>query len=232
MKFASFQPYFFPYLGHFHLINLVDKWVVADSLQYIQKGWINRNRILHPVIGWSYINVPVKSHPHDIQIKDVEIDGSQQWKERIIGQLGHYAKQAPYYRSTIQFVESCLAYETGLISELNTCLLKNVCQKLGIRFDFVYETELCIDHPEEYESLSDNICALAQCLGATEFVNPVGGAHLYDPKRFEELGVKLSFNNYIDRIYPTGKYRFEPALSIIDVMMWNSIEEIRHLLGQ
>ena len=40
------QPYFFPYLGYFKLINAVDKFVVYDDVEYTKKGWINRNRLL------------------------------------------------------------------------------------------------------------------------------------------------------------------------------------------
>ena len=40
------QPYLFPYLGYFQLIQAVDQFVVLDDVQYIKGGWINRNRIL------------------------------------------------------------------------------------------------------------------------------------------------------------------------------------------
>ena len=40
------QPYFFPYIGYFQLINMIDKFVIYDNIQYTKKGWINRNRFL------------------------------------------------------------------------------------------------------------------------------------------------------------------------------------------
>ena len=40
------QPYFFPYIGYFQLINAADKFVIYDDVNYIKQGWINRNRIL------------------------------------------------------------------------------------------------------------------------------------------------------------------------------------------
>ena len=48
MKLGIMQPYFFPYIGYFQLMKHVDQWVVFDDIQFIDKGWINRNRILHP----------------------------------------------------------------------------------------------------------------------------------------------------------------------------------------
>ncbi|HNY56500.1 MAG TPA: WbqC family protein, partial [Chitinophagales bacterium] len=46
MKVAIMQPYFFPYIGYFQLINTADVFVVYDDVNYINKGWINRNNIL------------------------------------------------------------------------------------------------------------------------------------------------------------------------------------------
>jgi hypothetical protein len=229
MKFASFQPYFFPYLGHFDLINKVDKWIVSDSLQFINGGWINRNRILHPHSGWCYITVPLKSHHHDILIKDVEIDNTQNWREQIFGQISHYRRQAPFYFEVLKLVELCLSYETNSISKLDTSILSIICKKLGISFDYLLRSEMT-ENSEKFTSRVDALCAMAKELGAKEFINPAGGAHLYDAERFNSLGVKLSFQCYTNLVYATGGYTYEPALSIIDVMMWNSCAEIQRYL--
>jgi hypothetical protein len=45
-RFGAMQPYLFPYLGYFQLISAVDVFFLSDDLQYINKGWINRNRVL------------------------------------------------------------------------------------------------------------------------------------------------------------------------------------------
>ncbi len=231
MKFAAFQPYFFPYLGHFDLINKVDKWIVSNELQYIETGWMNRNRILHPVSGWTYINVPLISHHYDIRIQDVKIIPSSDWKTRIFGQLAHYRRQAPFYSSTLQLVEQCLENDTDSLSELNISILLKVCEFLGIHFDYLLESDLKIEK-QAHANLSDWICAIASVLGADEFINPPGGAHLYDPQRFKALGVKLAFQSFTNMIYDTGGYNFEPALSIIDVMMWNSHADIMRYLDR
>ena len=43
MKVAIMQPYFMPYIGYFQLINAVDKFIIYDDVNYINRGWINRN---------------------------------------------------------------------------------------------------------------------------------------------------------------------------------------------
>ena len=46
MKLGIMQPYFMPYLGYWQLINAVDKYVLLDDVNFIMRGYINRNNIL------------------------------------------------------------------------------------------------------------------------------------------------------------------------------------------
>ena len=105
MKLGVMQPYFFPYLGYFDLINISDQWIVFDTVQYMRQGWINRNRILHPKEGWQYIIVPRKKHRRQTAIKDVEVSADPEWRRRILAQIQHYQKGAPCYEETYQLVE-------------------------------------------------------------------------------------------------------------------------------
>ena len=86
MKLGIMQPYLFPYLGYFDLINSVDRWVVCDTCQYIRHGWVNRNRILHPTKGWQYIVVPLTKHERNASIDSITVHADAKWKARILGQ--------------------------------------------------------------------------------------------------------------------------------------------------
>ena len=77
MVIGNMQPYFFPYLGYFDLINRCDKWIVFDTPQYIKQGWVNRNRVLHPAEGWAYFGVPVKKHEYNTPICRIETAASR-----------------------------------------------------------------------------------------------------------------------------------------------------------
>ena len=46
MKVAIMQPYFFPYIGYFQLVAAVNKFVIYDDVNFIKRGWINRNNVL------------------------------------------------------------------------------------------------------------------------------------------------------------------------------------------
>jgi hypothetical protein len=225
------QPYFFPYLGYFDLINRVDKWIVFDTAQYIRHGWVNRNRILHPNHGWLYIIVPVTKHRREAAIKDIEIANQENWKRRILGQLSHYKNRAPYAYETIAFVKESLASEEGSLSRLNVSILDRVCARLGIGFDYRFFSRMNLDLGP-IEGPGDWALRISEALGAEEYVNLPGGADLFDGRAFAGSGIKLTIRNPLTLKYACGDYDFIPNLSIIDVLMWNEPEEVKACLDE
>src|SRR6476646_4989685 len=66
------QPYFFPYIGYFQLIEAVDLFIVYDEIKYTKKGWINRNRML--VNGRDVLfSLPLKNASDALNICEREI---------------------------------------------------------------------------------------------------------------------------------------------------------------
>jgi hypothetical protein len=231
MKLALMQPYFFPYLGYFDLINISDRWIVFDSVQYIQRGWINRNRILHPKEGWQYIIVPRKKHGTQTAIKDVEVSTAPKWPRRILAQIQHYQKGAPYYGETYQLVEECLAVKESSLSRLNVAILEKVCRYLGMSFHYEYFSEMVLELGP-VEGPGDWALRIAASLGAKEYVNPPGGKTIFDPSRFQAAGIKLNIRNLPHMEYNCRGYNFVPDLSIIDVLMWNPPEKVKGYLDE
>jgi len=68
---------------------------------------------------------------------------------------------------------------------------------------------------------------IARAYGADEYVNAAGGADLFDPAKYAAHGIALFIHSYAHMPYSCGPFQFEPGLSIVDVMMWNSPEAIR-----
>lgn len=76
MILAVMQPYFFPYLGYFQLINAVDHFVFYDDVNYIKGGWINRNRIL--VNGQaSYIGIQLIAASSNKRINEISVNNNE-----------------------------------------------------------------------------------------------------------------------------------------------------------
>lgn len=225
------QPYFFPYLGYFDLINCSDQWVVFDTAQYIRHGWVNRNRILHPKESWQYIIVPTKKSSREEKISNILINAETDWKRKILGQLQHYKKTARYFKETIGLVEECISIAETNLSRLNTAILAKVCAHLGIPFNFEFFSEMALELGP-VDGPGDWALRISQALGASEYVNPPGGRQIFDPQKFQELGIKLTIREIPPLEYSCRKYEFIPGLSIIDVLMWNSPEQIKDFLDR
>jgi len=216
------QPYFFPYMGHFSLIAAVDEWIVFDTTQYTPKTWMNRNRVLHPNSGWQYVTVPLSNSSISIKTSEAKVLSLSEAKANIVGKLTHYKKKAPYADAVIALVQEVfdLAMDDSLV-HLNVNSLGAVCRYLGIPFTYRVCSELDLSLPM---TLPPGEWALEICskLGANRYVNPVGGQKLFDYEKFEQRGITLDFAQAKELVYKTAPYQYEPNLSILDVLMWNS----------
>jgi hypothetical protein len=228
-KLGIMQPYFLPHMGYFSLIKHTDEWVVFDTPQFIRHGWIERNRILKPREGWQYIKVPLDKHPRETPINQVRIRVSEPWRELILAQIGHYKKIAPYYEEVIAFLREALAYETDMISAMNVHLLEKVCSHLGIPFRSRVFSECNLELPP-VKAPDEWALNISLALGAEEYVNAPGGDGFFDRKKYDQHNLHLTFLATNMRRYDQKRAVFEPQLSILDVMMFNSRSEILAML--
>jgi hypothetical protein len=217
MRLGIMQPYFFPYLGHFSLIASVDKWIVFDVSQYTPKTWMNRNRILHPKTGWQYVT---------IKTSEARVLSLANTKKSIIGKLSHYKKTAPFYHKVIKLVQQAFdnSLDDSLVS-LNVSALSAVCDYLQIPFLYQICSELELGYPDNIGP-GDWAPYICESLGATEYVNPSSGAEIFDVSDFQSRDTFLYFAEFSGFKYDTLLNSYEPNLSILDVMMWNSAEDI------
>ncbi|MCA5920335.1 WbqC family protein [Pectobacterium brasiliense] len=232
MKVGIMQPYFFPYLGYISLVKHTDRFIFLDDVQFIRHGWIERNRILKPAGDWQYISVPLNKKTFTTKIKNVEINNNSDWKGKIIRQLEHYKKRAPFYKDTIAVVDDALSIETNSIVELNSHALKSVCSYLNIKTDISIFSNLDmeIETPNEPDDWAVNICK--EIKGVTQYWNPIGGMSFFNKEKYHDAGIELIFHNV--NLLPYNQLNrladFEAGLSIIDSMMFNSPDELNKML--
>lgn len=230
MKIGIMQPYFFPYIGYFCLIKYVDEFMLFDPTQFIKHGWIERNRIIKPNGGWQYIAVPLIKHSHTEIIKNIKINNNDDWKDLVIRQLAHYKSKAKYFEETINVIKKGLDIETDSIVDLNRNVIAEVCKYLGIKTKITVfsELNLKIETPQAPDEWALNICrALKE---VKEYINPPGGVGFFDKKKYDKYGLGLRFLSCKITPYVQKIGYFEPGLSIIDVMMYNSVEDINKML--
>lgn len=224
MKVAIMQPYFLPYIGYFQLINAVDVFVVYDNIEYTKKGWINRNRIL--VNGKDeFISLPLKKDSDFLNINQRFLaDSFEQDKQKILRKIKECYRKAPNFQEAFAITEDILSFNSTNLFEFVFNSIKVVCNYLEIGTELVVSSTININHSLKS---AEKVIAICKQLNATEYINPLGGAELYSKKTFEMNGVSLCFIKMKDFQYKQLGETFIPILSIIDVIMFNSKDEVK-----
>lgn len=227
IRLAVMQPYVFPYLGYFQLLQAADRFVLFDDVNFIKKGWINRNRILLNGAPWTF-TIPIKDQSQNRTILDSMIADDASWKRKLLTNLGHAYRKAPHFDAIYGPVEALVMQAEGSIAELAGDSIRWAVEQMGLPTTVHRSSELAL--PADLDG-EQRILALCAHHGAQRYINPANGAHLYQEAHFTDAGVELRFLRMQDVRYPQGPgSTFEPGLSILDVLMHCSKEEVRELL--
>jgi len=224
------QPYLFPYIGYWQLLNGVDTFVLFDDVNYINRGWINRNRIL--VDGQpKYFNVQMRGASQNQLINEVALTNDVQAAEKQVRTIELAYRKAPQFDACFPMIAECMRYQGENLSDFVCHSIRETAKYLGIETKLFLSSEI-----EKENSLrgQDKILDICKRLHADAYWNPIGGTELYDKERFAEQGIDLHFlkANGDIRYQQFKPDQFEPFLSIIDVMMFNTVNQIRDMLQE
>jgi hypothetical protein len=227
MKIAIMQPYFFPYIGYFQLINAVDKFVIYDDVNYINKGWINRNNLL--VNGKAALyTVPLEGAGQNKKINELNVVKEDKWKIKLLRTIQQNYTKAPFFSAIYSLVEGELLKNEETISRLNFNCIRTVSNYLEIKTEFVASTTIYANASLKGQYRIIDICEKEN---AESYINPIGGVEIYTLDLFRQKKIGLSFLQPNLFEYKQYKNEFVPWLSMIDVMMFNSPDQIRSYLN-
>lgn len=230
MRVAIMQPYVFPYLGYYQLLHASDRFVLFDDVNFIKKGWINRNRIL--LNGQPYtFTIPVQDVSQNRTIKDHMIGADQSWKPKLMANLKHAYAKAPCFAEVYPVLEDMFMEAEGSVAELAGRSIRYVAERAALPVSIHRASDLALSVDLKGQ---ERILAVCAAHGATRYINPANGAELYAAERFAARGIELRFLRMNEDLsYPqTGASTHVPALSAIDALMHCTPEELRTLLGQ
>jgi len=227
---AIMQPYFFPYIGYFQLMRAAEEFILLDDVQYIRHGWVNRNRILKPAESWQYIVVPLRAHSHGALIREMMTNNDKGWRELIFRQLAHYRKIARHYTGTIALVEQALSIESDNLAAINLHSLSVVANYIGIKIPIRLSSSMDFNYAHITDP-GDWALTISEQRNASTYINPYDGKELFDRAAFSEASIKLQFLKPELLPYSQRRKIFEPALSIIDVLMFNGRERVKEMLN-
>lgn len=222
------QPYFFPYIGYWQLINAVDTFVIYDNIQFTKKGWIRRNRIL--LNGEDkMISIPVKKDSDYLDInkrylsETINID-----KIKILNQIKMAYSKAPEFPRVFPIIENAVNTNEDNLFDYIFSTIKVILNYLEIDTEIVISSNVDMDHSLKNRDRVTEICKKFE---AREYINPIGGVELYNKDDFLSEGINLKFLKSNVMEYKQFDNKFIPNLSIIDVLMFNSKERVKEMLS-
>ena len=225
MKLAIMQPYFLPYIGYYQLIAAVDVFVVYDNIKYTKKGWINRNRMLMNGQD-AMFSLPLKKDSDSLDVVQREL-AAHYSRARLLNQFKGAYSQAPHFAETFALLERIvLSEESNLFRYIHRSLVET-CAHLCIDTEIRVSSGIGIDHNLKGQ---EKVLALCRAVGADTYINAIGGTELYSREEFGSQGVELKFIK--SKPYSYGQFgaTFVPWLSIIDVLMFNSLDVVRECI--
>ena len=226
MKLAIMQPYLFPYLGYFQLIHAVDRFVFLDDVNFIRRGWINRNRWL---IGGQpqYFTVPVTEGSQNSHICDLKVSTDPRWQRKLDQTIRQSYGKAAYFEPVYQLFASTVLFGMGNIGAMARASVEAVSRYLELPVQLIASSAGYGNQALKGEARIIDICRRE---GATSYFNLPGGRSLYQESAFLQHDVALNFIEPRLPAYPQCSAVFVPGLSILDVLMHNDPQSIRMML--
>lgn len=225
MKLAIMQPYFLPYVGYYQLMNTADTFVYYDDVTFIKQSWINRNRIL--LNGTDYLfTLELKGASSFKKISEIEVGNNRQKLAKTFQQA---YRNAPFFRDTELILNSIFNSSQTSLSKYIVEVQQLINNYLLINTNFLMSSEIDKNNLLRGE---EKVIAICKKLGATEYINAPGGRSLYSKSTFSDEGISLSFLQPHGVTYKQFDNAFIPWLSIIDIMMFNPVSEIKRMLNR
>ena len=232
MKIAIMQPYVFPYIGYFQLIKAVDTFVFYDDVNYIKGGWINRNNIL--VNSKSYMfTISLEKPSSYTLISETKINEMLLKKNvsKLIKTIEQSYKKAPFFETVFPLIRNfLLSYNNNSISSLaiDSVILISNYLKLETEFRISSKNYSSTKSLEKTQRIIE-ICRIEE---AKYYINPIRGIKLYNEVDFFQNNLELYFIKSEPIYYKQFDNEFVDRLSILDVIMFNSIEATQLLLSK
>ena len=213
MLLAAHQPNYIPWIGYFHKMELADKFVLADDVQYTTHGFTNRNYI-KTRSGKLWLTVPVITRGKGLQkINEVRIDKEQNWRLKHWNSLQLNYKYAPYFEYYADFFEQLYQKEWTYLVDLNIELIEFVRKSLNISCPIILSSELDLRSDD-----TERIVDMVKMTGCTKYLSGSSGKTYLKEKLFEDAGMELVYSDFKHPNYHQQFGEFVSHLSIIDLL--------------
>ncbi len=227
LRLGLMQPYLVPYVGYFQLIAAVDRFILYDDVKWIKGGWINRNRLLlngEPKMT----TLPVQKQSSYALINEFLVSVERDAKGAFLETIQRLYRESPRFDEVYPLFQRVFGSEERNLSRFIGESIRAILGYLDISRPISYSSELTL--PEGLAG-QDRVLAICRAAGATTYVNAIGGQELYSRDAFAEAGIELKFLKTVPIEYRQFGAPFVPFLSIVDLLMFNTKDQMKQHLA-
>ena len=212
---AGHQPNLYPYAGFFAKAAAVDRFVIADTTQYVTKEYHNRNRIKLLNGSPAWLSVPVKNAGHYRQkINEAEIDNSRTWRRIHRKSLLVNYRKAPFFDSYSPRFFDLLERDWKMLADYNIAVIRLCFELLEITTPLDTASALGVSGKS-----TEYILDICRKTGADAYLHGKHAHDYVDFKLLEKAGITSFIQNYNAVEYPQHRGgEFIPNLSVLDIL--------------
>ncbi|MCM2131853.1 WbqC family protein [Larsenimonas rhizosphaerae] len=192
-KIAVMQPYLFPYLGYFQLANHVDEFWIYDCVQYIRRGWMNRNYVQGGSENRRLFTISVnKGHREDRINNKFLADPFEEDFVKLIRLVESEYRLFEFKDVAVSLIEDVASFASGNRDFVDVTMysLEKLFNILAIDTNISRTSTLPIG---KHERGQERIVSVCEEVGAECYINPAGGRSLYDNNLFASKMIRLGF---------------------------------------
>jgi len=230
MILAGHQPEYLPYLGFFYKVAKANKFVFVDHVQFLKKGFQNRNRIRTAPgsNGWTWLTVPVVTKGKRFQkINEVAIDNSTRWGEKHWKTIYLNYHGAKFFKNHQDFFAGLYARKWEKLADLDEEIIHHLFEQLKIKIPIYKSSDYDFNGAK-----TDLLTAMCSQFGADTYLSGTGAkttGYVVEEK-FKQRGLNHIFSDFKHPVYPQKFKPFVPNMSVIDFLFNCGADKFKELL--
>lgn len=227
MIMTAHQPLYLPWLGLIHKVALSDKFCILDGVQFADRDFIHRNRILDSNSQPRWITIPVyKKNHRSIKIRDVKVLGTD-WVAVHLQAMTSAYRQCDYFSDYYPEIEFSLKnVKSTFLIDFTVPLALFILKQFECFPEISFQSDFVIDCQK-----SDLILELSRLHSATKYFSGTQGINYLDVNTFNSIGVEVEFQKFNSVPYQQRGASFHAGLSAID-LLFHSGPDSRNQLFQ
>ncbi|MHA6250726.1 WbqC family protein [Oceanobacillus sp. CAU 1775] len=220
MMIAIHQPNYIPWIGYFHKMAQVDRFMLLDTAIYSKGSYTNRNKI-KTAQGPTMLTVPLKTKR--VPINEVFINNSQNWRRKHWETIESNYKKSDYWGLYSQLLSEIYQKDWESLSLFNIELILFIRESLQIKTEIVIESEIS----QEFGIGSERIVNICKYLNADTYLSGQGARKYNNEESFKNNNINLKYQDFNHPEYNQKWNGFEEKMSILDLMFNHGPESLK-----